>query len=59
MGSTSFDYNFHNLIYNSRGIHSDEIFNELSDYKKTNKQTGMGVFISALYHACRPLAGDE
>ena len=50
--------NFDKLVVNSRGIESAEMFIELSDYKKTKNQSGLGTFISALYHGCRSVGGN-
>jgi len=50
--------NFNNLIFNSRGNESETVFDELSNYKKTKNQSGMGVFMSALYNACRSIGGN-
>ena len=50
--------NFDNLIVNSRGIESADIYTELSDYKKSKDQSGIGVFLSALYKGCRSM-GDN
>ena len=47
--------NFENLIFNSQANESFEVLEEMSDYKKLKNQSGIGVFVSSLYNACRSL----
>ena len=45
------------LIMNSNSNSSEEIFEEMSEASKFKNQSGLGIFLNTLYHACRSKGG--
>ena len=42
---------------NSNSNSSEEIFEEMSEASKFKNQSGLGIFLNTLYHACRSKGG--
>ena len=45
------------LIMNSNSNSSEQIFEEMSESSKFKNQSGLGIFLNTLYHACRSKGG--
>lgn len=49
--------NFETLVSDNNCNSAENVFEEMSEYKKLEDQSGIGVFINALYYSCRSMDG--